>query len=63
MHMVARRNSATGKTNDLVVTPHRLSWANIANRDFVARRNEATHSHMLDSAATHELAACNHHII
>ena len=63
MHMVARRNSAASKANDLVVTPYRLTRTDIANSDFVAGWNQTAHCHMFDSAATHELAARNHHII
>ena len=63
MHMVARRNGATGKTDDLVVTPNRLTSTNIANGNFVSRWNQATHVDMLHGCTTHQLATRDDNVV
>ena len=63
MHMVARRNGAAGKANDLVVTPNRLTCTDIANSDFVARWNQAADVHMFHCGTTHQLATCDHNVV
>ena len=63
VNMFARLNGRAGKTNDLVVTAHRLTHLNGSRGNFVTRRHQAAHRHTFDIAAAHELRARNDHVI
>ena len=57
MHMFPRRDGLAGKADDLVVATHGLTCGDGAGGDFVARRNQATHSDVFHGRTAHELLA------
>ena len=63
VHMLTRRDGLRCKTNDLVVTPHRLARRQGTGGDFVAGGYQAFDGHALHRAAAHELTACNHDVV
>ena len=63
VYMLTCGNGFAGKTDDLVVPPHRLSNLHRTHSHFVPRWNQTFHRDVFNRSTTHQLRAGNQHVI